>query len=277
MIEFRDFSYRYPTAAADSLSSLSLQIPRGQFCAVVGANGAGKSTFCFAASGFIPHFFRGEAHGSVELAGKPLAEAEFGSLAAEVGIVFQNPFNQISGARFTVREEIAFGLENLGVERGEMQTRIQLALEVVDLVDVAERSPFELSGGQQQRVALASMFAMRPQVLVLDEPTSQLDPRGTREVFRAIAALSEAGTTIILAGHKLEWLAEFADRAILLDQGRVIADGDPDTIFAMETMGEVGVGRTQFTDVAAAAQRAGMLKDHAALPVTLAQAEAFFS
>jgi len=277
MIEIQGLTYRYPGAEQPALLDIDLSIPRGQFCALVGANGAGKSTLCYAISGFVPHFFRGQLDGGVSLAGEPVASSSLGELSARVGMVFQNAFNQISGTRFTVREEIAFGLENLGLPRAEMAARIDEALELVELVEEAERSPYALSGGQQQRLAIASMLAMQPEVLVLDEPTSQLDPRGTQEVFAAIAALAERGVTIVLVEHKLEWLAAFADRALLLHAGRVVADGPPRTVLAAPEMEGYGVGRTEFTRAAALLRERKLAPSKAELPVTLEQAREFLA
>jgi energy-coupling factor transporter ATP-binding protein EcfA2 len=277
MIEIQGLTYTYPGAEQPALLDINLSIPKGQFCALVGANGAGKSTLCYAISGFVPHFFRGHLDGAVSLAGEPLASSSLGELSARVGMVFQNAFNQISGTRFTVREEIAFGLENLGLPRAEMAARIDEALELVELVEEAERSPYALSGGQQQRLAIASMLAMQPEVLVLDEPTSQLDPRGTQEVFAAIAALADRGVTIVLVEHKLEWLAAFADRALLLHAGRVVADGSPRTVLAAREMEDYGVGRTEFTRAAALLRERKLAASKAELPVTLEQAREFLA
>lgn len=270
MISLKHFSYWYPEAKQAALRNIDLDIAEGEFCGIVGANGAGKSTLCYALSGFVPHFYRGEFQGDIEIGEIDVAESSLGELAGEVGLVFQNPFNQISGARFTVREEVAFGLENLGVNKNEMQRRISEALEIVGIQELAERSPFALSGGQQQRVAIASILAMQPKVLVLDEPTSQLDPHSTEEVFIALRTLVRKGkTTVVMAEHKLEWLASFADRVIALDRGRIAVDDAPEKVLASPRMLKLGVGRTQYSQAAASVRRGKRL------PVTLEQAKAF--
>ncbi len=270
MISIKGFSYWYPDAAKPALRNINLDIADGQFCGIVGANGAGKSTLCYALSGFIPHFYRGEFEGDARIGKINVAESSLGELAGEVGLVFQNPFNQISGARFTVSEEIAFGLENLGLPKKEMRERISEVLELVGIKELANRSPFALSGGQQQRVAIASILAMRPKVLVLDEPTSQLDPRSTEDVFAALRALVRKGkTTVILAEHKLEWLAAFADRVIALNHGHIEMDGAPEKILASPRMLKLNIGRTQYTEAAARLRRGKRL------PVTLDQAKVF--
>lgn len=278
MIRLDRVSYSYPRATTPALNDLSVDIPAGQFCAVIGANGAGKSTLCSALAGFVPHFYRGRLTGTVEVAGIDIAASSLAELAGTVGLVFSNPFNQITGARFSVRDEVAFGLENMGVPRAEMETRIDYILQFAGLAGLAERPPFALSGGQQQRLAIASVLVMRPRVLVLDEPTSQLDPVGSREVFtvlRDLAATDEA--TVVLAEQKLEWVAAFADRVLVLHEGRLVADGLPGDILASPDLQRYGLEPTRYTRAARAAQAAGLRPKGNTLPVTLEQAAEFFA
>lgn len=277
MIRLANATYFYPRAETPALSDLSLQIPAGQFCAVIGANGAGKSTLCAALAGFVPHFYRGRLSGTVEVAGIDIAASSLAELAGTVGLVFSNPFNQITGARFTVREEVAFGLENMGVPPAEMGPRIDEMLRFARLSDQADHSPYALSGGQQQRLAIASVLVMRPKVLVLDEPTSQLDPIGSREVLsvlRDLAATDEA--TVFLAEQKLEWVAAFADRVLVLHEGKLVADGPPAEILASPTLPQYGLEPTRYTQAARAVLEAGFRPPHPDLPVTLEQAVEFF-
>lgn len=276
MLELRGFSYRYPGQARHALLDLTLEIPRGQFCAVVGANGAGKSTLCYALSGFAPHFFGGKTRGSLHLDGQDVLAASLGQLAGQVGLVFQNPFNQISGARFTVRDEIAFGLENLGLPRRTIAQRVKELLEQMDLASLAGRSPLELSGGQQQRVALAAVLAMRPKLLVLDEPTAQLDPHSSEAVFEMLSRIArQEHTTLVLVEHKLELVAAYAQRVLLMDKGRIVMDGGPEALLAHPDLERLGVGRTAYTQAAQLA-RERKLTPSAKLPVTLAQARRYF-
>jgi energy-coupling factor transport system ATP-binding protein len=277
MISIQSVTYSFPGASVPALHDLSLEIPEGQFCAVVGANGAGKSTLGFAIAGFIPHFYHGRLAGKVHVDGKDTQEVPLHELVLSVGLIFQNPFNQISGTKFTVREEIAFGLENLGIQRQEMGRRVEETMAQVGIQDLADRSPLALSGGQMQRVAIASVLAMRPKVLVLDEPTSQLDPIGSREVFTSIRALMAGSQmTVVMIEHKLEWVAVFADRVIALSQGVVIADGDPGEVLTQEVLLEQGVGQTRFTLAARRARQAGCWPPERRLPVTLEEAAAGF-
>lgn len=277
MIRLSNVTYYYPRGTTPALSDLSLEVPKGQFCAVIGANGAGKSTLCSALAGFVPHFYRGKLTGRIEVAGIDVAESSLAKLAGTVGLVFSNPFNQITGARFTVREEIAFGLENMAVPIEEMIPRIDDIMQFAGLADMGDRSPFALSGGQQQRLAIASVLVMRPQILVLDEPTSQLDPMGSKEVFavlRDLAATDDA--TVFLAEQKLEWIATFADRVLVLHEGRLVADGLPNEILASPDLAEFGIEPTRYTQAARAAQTAGLRPSDSPLPVTLEQSVEFF-
>lgn len=277
MIDLHEVSYRYPTVQAQALVDIDLHIEAGAFVGIVGANGAGKSTLCNTLAGFVPHFYGGELNGSVIVAGHDLRKEGASQIVGDVGLVFQDPFNQISGARFTVREEIAFGLENLGVARDQMDARIDRVLDLTGLTQAADRSPYALSGGQQQRLALASVMALQPSVLVLDEPTAQLDPAGAKSVIQALHALTESqGTTVILAEHKLEWLASFADRIIALADGRVIADGPPTETLSLNVVIDSGVGQTRYTQAARQAASAGLVEAGGPLPVTLEQALEFF-
>jgi energy-coupling factor transporter ATP-binding protein EcfA2 len=193
-----------------------------------------------------------------------------------VGLAFQNAFNQISGAKFTVFEELAFGLENIGVPREEMKVRVEDAMKLTGIGDLANRSPYSLSGGQQQRVALTSILVMQPKVLVLDEPTSQLDPIGTREVFGVIRSMAERGMTVILAEHKVEWIAQFADRVIALKDGRILLDSTPSEVLTSPLLPENGFGISRYTSVARKAQAIGLWKNEK-LPITLDEAVDGFS
>ncbi len=278
MITIEHLTYTYPATGRPALQDLSLHIPAGQFCAIVGANGAGKSTLCYALTGFVPHFYRGRMEGRLQVAGHDIAVTPPSALVGLVGLVFANPFNQITGACYTVREEVAFGLENLGVPPAAMEQRIAQALALTGLTELADRSPFALSGGQQQRLALAAVLAMQPRVLVLDEPTSQLDPVGTREVFTVLAALAaQQDTTVVLVSHALEWVATHADRVIVLMAGRLVADGPPAEVLTRPELESWGVGTTRYTQAARRAQAQGLVPPGRPLPVTLSQAVAFWS
>jgi energy-coupling factor transporter ATP-binding protein EcfA2 len=254
-----------------------LDIPEGQFYAVVGPNQAGKSTLAYAMAGYIPHFYRGRLEGKVTVAGLDTRATPLHELVLTAGLIFQNPFNQISGTKFTVREEIAFGLENLGMPRGEMRTRVDETMELVGINHLADRSPLALSGGEMQRVAIASILAMKPKVLILDEPTSQLDPIGSREVFSAVRSLiSSEKMTVVMIEHKLEWVAVFADYVIAMVDGQILANGSPSSVLTLDTLQMAGAGQTRYTRAARRARDLGSWPDQHELPVTLEEAEEAF-
>ena len=272
LIELREVTYTYPNTAAPALQDVTLHVEEGEFVAIIGANGAGKSTLGYVVTGFVPHFFQGDLQGEITVAGLDTRTHGLEDLMLVAGLVFQNPANQISGARFTVFEEIAFGLENLGVPRDEMRRRISQVMDLMGIADLADRSPYALSGGQQQRVALASILVMAPKVLVLDEPTSQLDPIGSREVFAAIHSLSRQGMTVLMAEHKLEWVAAFADRVLLLADGRILLDGPPDQVLVRPELITHAVGQTAYTAAAQQSAKRGLWPASQPLPITLDQA-----
>ncbi|MEX0788717.1 MAG: ABC transporter ATP-binding protein, partial [Anaerolineales bacterium] len=190
MITIEGLTYSYPGAERPALTDFSLDVSEGELVGILGPNGSGKSTLCYAIAGFLPSYFRGDVSGSLQVGGLDPIALGPSSLVGTVGFVFQDPFSQITGARFSVREEVAFGLENLAVPREEMGPRVEDALRMAGLTHLADRSPFELSGGEQQRLALASVLALQPKVLILDEPTSQLDPHGARQVMEAVDRLT---------------------------------------------------------------------------------------
>ena len=276
IVSLDNVTYKYPLTDSPALKNISLQVAEGEFVAVVGPNGAGKSTLCYALAGFVPHFFKGELTGTVEVDGKNLQSSTLNDWVLNVGLAFQNPFNQISGAKYTVFEELAFGLENIGIPADEMKPRVEEAMKLTGISDLADRSPYSLSGGQQQRVALTSILVMQPKVLVLDEPTSQMDPIGTREVFAVIRTLAEKGMTVILVEHKVEWIAEFADRVIALYQGQILLEGKPSDVLTSDLIEGKGFGISRYTSAAREARRLGLWKKET-LPVTLDQAVNGFS
>jgi energy-coupling factor transport system ATP-binding protein len=272
VVELQALTYKYPLTEQPALNDISLQVQEGEFLAIIGPNGAGKSTLCFALSGFVPHFYKGNLEGTLNIFGKNTLESSLNEIVLNVGLVFQNPFNQISGAKFTVYEELAFGLENLGVPPQEMPHRLEEVMRLTGIQDLAQRSPYSLSGGQQQRVALASILVMQPKLLVLDEPTSQLDPIGTREVLQVIKNMSSRGITVVMAEHKIEWIAEYADRVITLLEGEILMLGTPAEVLSSPLLPEKGVRVSRYTSTARQAQAEGLWPQNKRLPVTLDEA-----
>lgn len=276
ILDVRGLTYTYPGSPSPALKDVSFQIEPGQLLAVVGPNEAGKSTLCLALAGLIPSLFHGEMGGQVTVDGLDTPTHAPGDFAGRVGLVLQNPANQLSGMRYTVYEEVAFGMENLGVPRAEMPERIEQALQQVGLADLRERSPYTLSGGQQQRLALASVLVMSPSVLILDEPTAMLDPKGRQEIFSLVQSLARTGVTVVIVEHHLEWIARHAGRVLAMENGEVILDGPPGQVLTSARVHENGVGWLRYTRAAALGQSRGLWPDGRPLPVTLEETVAGF-
>ncbi|WML32962.1 ABC transporter ATP-binding protein [Clostridium sp. OS1-26] len=248
-IVVENLKYKYPLAKDLSLKGISFDIEEGEFIGVIGRNGAGKSTLCQALTGLVPNFFFGGYGGKVLINGLEVRKTPISDLSLKVGIVFQNPFTQVTGSKLTVYEEIAFGLENMGLSREEMKDRIDYALELLGMDKFKGRNPFALSGGQMQRMAIASIIAMKPDIIVLDEPTSQLDPQGSEEVFKAIHKLSKEGMTVVMVEHKIEKIAQYSDKVMLLNEGKLIDYDVPEKVFSREDLREYGVKEPSYTEI----------------------------
>ncbi len=226
MIRFDAVSFTYSGSKIPSLQNISLYISDGEFILISGVSGCGKSTLCRCINGLVPHFYGGRIAGSVEVCGRnpfciPIAE-----MARVVGMVFQDPENQL--VKNTVEQEIAFGLENQGMHHSLMLKRVEEVLDTIGIDHLRNRQISSLSGGEKQKVALASVLVMQPEILVVDEPTSELDPKGAEEVLQVIKRLNEEfGLTVVLVEHRLDRVVQFVDRVILMDHGCIVYDGDP--------------------------------------------------
>ena len=240
VMECKNVTYTYPLADEPSIRNVSLNIEEGKFYGIVGENGSGKTTLCAILRGFAPSFYQGDIQGEVLVYGKPIGEYG-GELATKIGYVFQNPFTQISGVKETVFEEVAYGLENFGVPVEEIVERVEAIMKLTHIDSLAEKNPLELSGGQKQRVALASVLVLEPDILIIDEPTSQLDPQGTESVFEIIKMMKDKKKTIILVEHKIDLIAEYADEVLVLRGGKLIAGGDKAQVLSDISLMEQGV------------------------------------
>ena len=246
---FAGVSYAYEEAPREAVSDITLQVEVGEWVGVTGPTNAGKSTLCLLAMGLAPHFFNGRLKGALTVLGKDTRGVSVIERSAQVGLLFQNPFTQVSGARERVDDEVAFGPECHGVPREEVDARVAEAMALVGISELAARHPMDLSGGQLQRLALAGLLAMRPKILLLDEPTSQLDPAGTAAIFEVLAGLHARGTTILMVEHRLERLCELCPRVVAMAAGRIIADGSPEDVFNRENV-EQRVGTPVYTRMA---------------------------
>ena len=248
--KLEDVSYKYPLEDREILKNINLDIKKGEFWAVIGKNGSGKTTLCNVLRRFVPDFYKGELKGRITLEGKELKDYSAKEIVQKVGFVFQNPFTQISGVKETVFEEIAFGLENLALDAEYIRKRVEETLKLLHIEELRNKNPYELSGGQGQKVALASIIAMDPEIMVIDEPTSQLDPKGTEEIFEIIDILKKEGKTIILVEHKLELIAEYAEKVMVLDEGEMILSGNTEEVLKNKILMEKEIGIPQYAALA---------------------------
>jgi len=254
-IALENLYYAYPppmqgSEAIPVLQGINLDIGRGESVALLGRVGAGKTTLCMALNGLVPQATGGIFRGNVRVLGLNTKEHPVADLAQHVGLVFQDPESQLVQMR--VEDEVAFGPENLGVPAAEIEERVTWALEAVGLAAYRDRSPLLLSGGEKQRLAIAAMLAMRPRVLVLDEPTASLDPVGKAAVFRVLQELRRRqDITIFMATQEIERITRFADRVLVLHQGQIVLDGPPASILAqVPKLEELGIGAPQIMELA---------------------------
>lgn len=268
LIEVKDLKYRYPGTTELALDGVSFTVEKGEFIGIAGENGAGKSSLSQALLGLIPQFYKGAYGGSVTVCGMDARSTPVFELCRHVGLVFQNPFNQLSGAKDTVYDEVGYGLQNLGFPPEEIRTRVESVLRCFGIWEYRDRNPFDLSGGQLQRVAICSVLAMKPDVLILDEPTSQLDPEGSEEVFHTVDELAKMGITIIMIEQKIEKLAGYCDRVLLMHQGHVVDYDTPRRIFSREDLYDLGVNPPAYTCFARAN---ALVFEDGTLPVTHAE------
>ena len=265
--KIENVNYKYPLEEKQALKNINIEIKKGEFWAVIGKNGSGKTTFCNMLRRFVPDFYKGELTGKITLEDKELKNYSQKELVQKIGFVFQNPFTQISGVKNTVFEEIAYGLENLGLEKEEIISRVEEILKLLEIEKLRDRNPYDLSGGQKQRVALASIIAMDPDILVIDEPTSQLDPKGTEDIFKIINLMANEGKTIILVEHKLELIAEYAENILVLDEGEIILSGKAEEVLNNKILLEKEIGMTQYSMLAYELEKSGKV-EFEEIPIT---------
>ncbi|MBN2335309.1 ATP-binding cassette domain-containing protein [Candidatus Bathyarchaeota archaeon] len=241
LIEVKNLWYTYPHSEEPALRDISLTIDPGEFILLTGPSGCGKTTFCRCLNGLVPRFYNGVMEGTVEVAGLDTRENPTMRLAEHVGLIFQNPDNQIFA--LTVEKDIAFGLENQGVPKDLMVKDIQWAAETTGIQQLRQRATHELSGGQKQRLTIASVLAMKPKIIVMDEPTAFLDPVGAEHIFSVLDYLNkELGITIILIEHRMDLAVKHVDRIIVFNDGGVMHDGKPAAVLSDDSTRLLGVG-----------------------------------
>ena len=225
-ITLKNVSYQYPLEEKEVVRNFTYCFEQGKVYGLIGENESGKTTLCNIIRGFIPELYRGKLKGEILINNRKISTFDSGELASVVGYSFQNPFVQISGVKDNVYEEIAYGMENIGVPREQMIKRVDELVKMFHLEELVDKNPYELSGGQKQRVALASMIALDPEVIIMDEPTSQLDPKSTEDIFEIVNILKKQGKTIILIEHKIDLVAEYCDSILLMYQGELVMHGE---------------------------------------------------
>lgn len=246
-IVVENLSFQYPDTEQKVLKNINFTLQYGEILGIIGPTGAGKSTLAMCMNGLIPQVIPGDIEGKVTVKDIDVSQSDVAEMSEHVGFVFQEPENQLS--QMTIEEEIAFGMGNLGVPRDEMESRIKDALKQVGLCGFEKRSPLALSGGQQQRLAIASVLAMRPTIMIMDEPTSMLDPKGKNEVYDVLKNFKGYRMTGIIIDHEVERIAAYCDKILVLNNGEIQLFGTPDEIFTkIETLHKLNLNAPQVTE-----------------------------
>ena len=248
--------FTYMGAPRPSIQNISLDISAGEFVVLTGPSGCGKTTICRCLNGLIPNFYSGDFSGELIVDGMNVKDHTTAELASHVGLVFQNPENQLFS--LSIERDVAFGPENLGLNREETRKRVDWALGVTGIIDLKDKPPYELSGGQQQRAAIAAVLAMQPKVIVLDEPTSFLDPKSALEILEVISSINKRlRITIILVEHRLDIVSRHANRVIVMNESRIVLDGRPGEVYGEEAR-LIGIGLPRVTTLFQLLQKGGL-------------------
>lgn len=258
MIEIRDLSFTYRESSQPTVRNINLSIPDGQFVGITGAAGSGKSTLTYAFNGIIPHCYPGEFYGAVLIDGHDTVDTSLTDISRLVGSVCQDIDSQMVSN--VVEDELLYGLENFAIPKEEVEPRLEEALRAMGIEDLRDRAIASLSGGQKQKVAVASILALRPKVLVLDEPTAELDPASSQAVFELLRRYArEHGTTVIVVEQKIALLSEYADRLIIVKEGQLLFDDSPAAVLehAEELLAE-GINCPRSTSLANRLRKLGL-------------------
>ncbi|AGL02929.1 energy-coupling factor ABC transporter ATP-binding protein [Desulfoscipio gibsoniae] len=249
IIQFEQFTYCYPNSQHSALNNVELKIKKGSFVGFTGPAGAGKTTLLKSINGIIPYFEGGAVGGSVYIKGRPVRDMSLPQISRVVGTVLDDPEAQV--ICLDVEQELAFGMENFGIDPSEMEQRMVTALSSVGIAHLRGRSTHSLSGGEKQRLAIAAALVIQPEILILDEPTSELDPLGSEEVFKVLRRLNiEQGITVLVTEQKTDLLASCCHRLVVLNQGSILLDGSPGEVFKDKNILQLGVAIPQVTELA---------------------------
>jgi len=267
-IQARSLTFTYAGADTPSVENIELAINKGEFAILTGPSGCGKTTLCRCLNGLIPNFYSGNIEGDLQIDGVSVKGKSTAELATQVGFVFQNPENQLFS--LSVERDVAFGLENLGIPREEALKRVEWAMEVTGITSLRNKAPYELSGGQQQRAAIAGVLAMRPNIIVLDEPTSFLDPKSAEDIVGVIAKLNrDLHLTTLLVEHRLDIVSRYANRVIVMDKGKIALDGPPSKVYGDDAR-LIGIGLPRVTMLFHLLRRDGLAGERN--PITVEEA-----
>lgn len=261
MIEIKELTFKYSGSKKNALENVSLTIEKGDFVGLIGESGAGKTTLCSCINGLIPHHYTGDFYGSVKIQGTDTFDIEPGKLALKVGSVFQDVDSQL--VSFFVEDEILFGLENFGIPKNQIEQRITAALEALEIQELRHREISTLSGGQKQKVAIAAILALEPDILVLDEPTGELDPASSVQIFKLLQKLNkEKGITIVIAEQKIMLLCEYVKKLIVLEKGTLIHYGEiRSTLTHQKEMEEAGINCPRVLTLTSRMAEEGLVPD----------------
>jgi energy-coupling factor transport system ATP-binding protein len=271
MIRLTNLNFQYKDTQGFALTDVNLEISEGEFVGVIGPSGAGKTTLTYALNGVVPHYYGGDFYGRCEVDGMDTIDQGPAKLSRAVGSVFQDIDGQMVAS--IVEDELLFGLENFGVPRGEIEERIRMALDFTGIQPLRKRAIASLSGGQKQKVAIAAIVALRPKVLVLDEPTGELDPRSSVMVFEMLGKLNrEFGMTIVVVEQKIMLLCEYARRLVVMNKGKILLDGAVrDVIQNVEALTGAGVNAPRVASLGHELKARGLYGGP--LPVNVPEAE----
>jgi energy-coupling factor transporter ATP-binding protein EcfA2 len=256
VIKIQDLSFKYYNSSRNALFKINLEVFAGDFVLVTGPSGCGKSTLLRCLNGLIPHFYQGEFSGHVFVEGTDTRTSNVSELSKLVGLVFSDPESQL--LTLEVAADVAFGPENLGLPRDEIISRVDWAIKNVGIEGLRHFAPFELSGGEQQKVAIASILSIKPKVLVLDEPTANLDPKSAKSIIHLLGDLSEQGVTIIVAEHRLDLVSQYSNKVVLMQKGEVKLEGEPEKVFTSNLTEELGVDAPVYYSLSQSMSKVGL-------------------
>jgi len=248
LIKFSNFHFRYKGNEEYALKNINLKIESNKFILLAGETGSGKTSLIRCMNGLIPQFYAGYYKGYVEVSGKNTTETSISNLSKDIGIVFQNPENQLIA--MNVEHEIAFGLENLGISRDVIKERIEEVVEITEIENIMDKAPFEISGGEQQRVAIASILVLEPNIIVLDEPTANLDPFFAQKIITLLKKIQiEKKITVIISEHRMDLIVPIVDDIILMKESEVIAYDDKDKIISDDIFENLNINKPKIYSI----------------------------